>query len=101
MSSVPGLLDPKHRSVLSQKVLEIVKNGGKYNQNEQTDVSGESLDLSSTGREFVSEALATKLLKPLLDPGAPSIQNQHQIYFQMRSRCLKSARGLQVRRLSL
>eukprot|EP00892_Ulva_mutabilis_P012690 jgi/Ulvmu1/9794/UM056_0034.1 len=56
--------------ILSQKVSEIVKNGGKYNQNEQTDVSGESLDLSSTGREFVSEALAKKLLKPLLDPGS-------------------------------
>lgn len=55
--------------ILSQNVLEIVKNGCHNNENADSNVSGDSLDLSSTGREFVSQALARKLLQPLLEPG--------------------------------
>lgn len=72
MTRTSGCSDEVERAylrILSQNVLDIVKSGCQNKQTETTNLSGDSLDLSSTGREFVNEALAKKLLQPLLDPG--------------------------------
>jgi hypothetical protein len=55
--------------ILSQHLIECAKDGCASVSAASAAFSGESLDVSATGREFVTKELAEELLAPMLKQG--------------------------------
>lgn len=56
--------------ILSQAIMEHAKNGCADVASAGDGMTGQSLDLSHTGRDFMTAELAQELLAPMLAPGA-------------------------------
>jgi hypothetical protein len=55
--------------ILSQQIIDAARDGCKELTSSAVETTADVLDLSKSGREFVTAELAQELLKPLLAPG--------------------------------